>query len=318
MKKGFDDLYEDLLNSNSQEFNELSEKAKKEQKTSIIVFLVLALIIDYFLITRIFSFSSGFNFHTILFLAVPLIIIDTLLYVLVNLPFSKNRKQYSRVFKETIIKKLFSNFYNKLLYSPNKKLPSEIYDEAKYKEYYNRYYSEDYMEGLIGDSIPIQLAEVKTVHEETHRDSDGRTHTTRTTKFYGLFAKIEMIKSINSDLLIRTNRSLPSSHRLEMDSQEFEKYFDVSASNSIIGMQLLTHDIMELLISFRKLTKIPYDISIYKNVLYLRFHTSGMFELQSIKKGAFDKEMLRKYYDVLDFSYTLSKTLIELIEKTEI
>ena len=103
-----------------------------------------------------------------------------------------------------------------------------------------------------------------------------------------------------------------------MDSQEFEKYFDVSSSNPIIGMQLLTHDIMELLLSFRKLTDIKYDILINNNVMYLRFHTGNMFELKSIKKGAFDKDMLKKYYDILDFTYTLSKTIIDLIEKTEI
>ena len=52
--------------------------------------------------------------------------------------------------------------------------------------------------------------------------------------------------------------------------------------------------------------------------MYLRFHTGALFELNSIKKGAFDKELLKKYYNILDFSYTLSKMLIDLIGKTEI
>lgn len=318
MKKSFDDLYEDLLVSDSQKFNEIAEKAKKEQKTSTIIFLILAFVIDYFLATRVFNFSSGINMIGFMFLVVPIIVIDVLLYVIISLPFSKNRNKYNYEFKNIIIEKLLHNFYNKINYTPNLKMPRDIYCEAQYKEYFNRYYSDDYMSGFLDDKYPLKMAEVKTVEETTRRDSDGHTHTSTTTKFHGLFAKIEMNKSINSNLSIGANMLIPSSQRLEMDSQEFEKYFDVSASNSIIGMQLLTHDIMELLISFRKLTGIKYDISIYNNVMYLRFHTYNMFELKSIKKGAFDKEMLKKYYDILDFTYTLSKTIIDLIEKTEI
>ncbi len=318
MKKSFEDLYEDIINSDFERFNEIAGKAKKEQKICIIVFLIVAFIVDILWVSRVFYCFPGFDISFITFLIVPILIIDIFLYLLINIPFSKNRKKYNSSFKEIIIQKLLNNFYDSLHYIPKKPMPRAIYNEPKYKEYYNRYYSDDYLEGFLDNKFPLKMAEVKTVEETTTRDSDGNTSTNTTTKFYGLFAKIKMEKSINSELLIRANRSIPSNQRLEMDSQEFEKYFDVSATNSIIGMQLLTHDIMELLISFRKLSEINYDITIYNNVIYLRFHTGQMFELKSIKKGAFDKEMLKKYYSVLDFTYTLSRTLIDLIEKTEI
>lgn len=318
MKKSFDDLYEDLLISNSENFNKIAEKAKKEQKICITVFLILAAIIDFFLATRIFNFSSGVNFMGLMFVAVPILVIDIFLYVIINLIFSKNRNKYNYEFKNIIIEKLLHNFYNKINYTPKSSMPRDIYCEAQYKEYFNRYYSDDYMSGFLEDKYPFKMAEVKTEEETTTTDSDGNTSTSTTTKFHGLFAKIEMNKSINSNLFIGANMFIPSKQRLEMDSQEFEKHFDVFASNSIIGMQLLTHDIMELLISFKRLTGIKYDISIYNNVMYLRFHTYSMFELKSVKKGAFDKGMLKKYYDVLDFTYILSKTIIDLIEKTEI
>lgn len=318
MKKSFDDLYEDLLSSDYEKFNAIAEKAKKEHKICLTIFLILAIIIDYFLATRIFNFSSGINITSLMFILVPIFVIDIFLYALIKLPFSKNRNKYNYEFKKIIIEKLLHNFYNKINYTPNLKMPKEFYCEAKYREYFNRYYSDDYMSGFLDVKYPFKMAEVKTVEETTRTDSDGNTHTDRTTKFHGLFAKIEINKSINSNLFIGANTLISSKQRLEMDSRDFEKYFDVSASNSIIGMQLLTHDIMEMLISFKKLTGIKYDITIYNHVMYLRFHTGNMFELKSIKKGAFDKEMLKKYYDVLDFTYTLSKTIIDLIEKTEI
>lgn len=318
MKKSFEDLYESLLSSDTESFNKIAEQAKKESKTSITVFLIIAITIDCFLATRIFKFFSGFNVAGLMATLVPILVIDLFIYIIVNLCFSKNRNKYNREFKNIIIEKLLNNFYNKINYTPTLSMPEKIYLEAQYREYFNRYYSDDYMSGFLDDKYPFKMAEVHTVEEETETDSDGNTKTTRTTKFHGLFAKIEMNKSINSNLFIGANTLFSSGKRLEMDSQEFEKYFDVSASNSIIGMQLLTHDIMELLISFRKLSGINYDITIYNNVMYLRFHTYNTFELKSIKKGAFDKELLKKYYDIVDFTYILSKTIIDLIEKTEI
>ena len=99
-------------------------------------------------------------------------------------------------------------------------MPKNIYDEAEYNEYYNRYYSDDYIEAKINNKYDIDIGEVHTVHEETHRDSDGRTHTTRTTKFYGIFAKIVIDKSIESKLSIQRNgRYLFNKQKLELDSR---------------------------------------------------------------------------------------------------
>ena len=318
MKKSFEDLLEYIKNNTSSDYNELLEKAQEERKRLNRTFWVMAIIIDIILI-YVFLHVLQEGTYLLKFIVIfPIFIADLMLYIILSLCFSKNKKAYMSSFKENIIQKLLCNFYSNVDYIPQKQMPRETYNLASYNEYYNRYYSDDYMEGLLLDKYFIKMAEVLTQEEETHTDSDGHTHTTTTTKFHGLFSQIKMEKSINSNLLIRRNHSIIGKNRLEMDSDEFEKYFDVSSTNQIIGMQLLTHDIMELLVSFEKTTKIKYDISIYNNIMYLRFHTGTMFEGWSFKKGAFNEEILRKYYNVLDFTYTLSKMLIELIEKTEI
>ena len=50
-------------------------------------------------------------------------------------------------------------------------------------------------------------------------------------------------------------------------------------------MQLLTADVMELLINFYEITNIKYDIIVRNNNIYLRFYTGAMFELKSLKNG---------------------------------
>lgn len=99
---------------------------------------------------------------------------------------------------------------------------------------------------------------------------------------------------------------------------EFEKYFDVSATNKIIGMQLLTADVMEELIDFENKTNMKYDIIINNNNIYLRFHCGTMFEPANLKKGVLDEKILEKYFYMLNFTYNLSDKIIKLINETEI
>ena len=317
MKKSFEELLEYIKSNTSSSFNELLEKAKEENKKKNKLFWYITPFVDIAIAYGFYRISFGSYFH-MFFILFPILVIDIFIYAILSLCFSKSQRSYVASFKDNVIQKLLCNFYDNVDYIPKKQMPRDIYDSAKYHEYYNEYNSDDYMEALLEKKHPIRMAEVHTVYVDTDTDSDGHTTTTRTTKFHGLFSQIRMDKSINSELLIRKNFSVSGKKKLNMDSNEFEKLFDVSATNQIIGMQLLTHDIMELLVSFKKSTGMNYDISIYENIMYLRFHTGTMFEFKSFKKGAFDEEMLRNYYNVLDFTSTLSKMLIDLIEKTEI
>ena len=248
----------------------------------------------------------------------PIALIDVFVFVIISLIFSKNKREYTRLFKENVIGALVGNFYEDLRYEPAGSISRNVYNEGRYNEYYNRYKSEDYIEGKIDNKYFIEMAEVKTEKEETERDSDGNTRTTTYTVFHGLFAKVQMDKSLQTSLQIRDNWDTSRGERVRMDSAMFEKYFDVASDNKIITMQILTHDVMEMLMDFRNNSKIKFDISIYGTQMYLRFNTGDVFELKSLKKGAFDKAMLNKYYDILDFTYTLSRKIIELIEEAKI
>ena len=213
---------------------------------------------------------------------------------------------------------MINNFFTDLEYSPNKKMPSHIYQEARYERYDN-YYSDDYMKAKINEKYIIDMAEVHTEREETRTDSDGDTYTSRETIFHGIFAKIIINKSINSNLRITYNYS-GYKNRLEMDSSEFEKNFDVFASNKIIGMQLLTADIMEEILEFKNKIKKRefFDIYIYENNIYLRFNCGPVFEATLGKKGFLNEEKIREYYDILKFIYELSNKIIKIVNDVEI
>lgn len=320
--KEFEDLYNEI--SVNEELNSVWEEAltekKRNKKIAIAIFLPLILIITIILLVSIIKLE-GFNFLIIpkmMFVLFPVMFFLGIIIFGISTVFSKKYREYANTFKGIVIKKLIENFYNNVEYYPQKQMPERIYDEEKY-EYYNRYYSDDYIEAKINNKYDIGMAEIKTVHETTRRDSNGRTKTSRTTMFHGIFAKIVIDKSINSELKIKQNGSfIFGKNKLEMDSSEFEKYFDVSATNKIIGMQLLTADIMEELIDFINKTNIKYDIVIKDSNIYLRFHCGTMFEPQALKKGIIDKKQLQKYFYMLNFTYNLSDKIIKLIHETEI
>ena len=121
-----------------------------------------------------------------------------------------------------------------------------------------------------------------------------------------------MDKSIKNNLIIKQDKSIRKKEKLEMDSTEFEKLFDVSSEDNIIGMQILTHDVMELLIDYRKYLKRPFDICIYEDTIYIRIHCGTMFEAKINSKTFVDKEQTEQYYNMLRFVYKLAKEVIKM------
>ena len=323
MKLGFEELYSEIEKNNANKFDDAIKRANEESKRNKIISLILCIIIDIILFkllnnSDVNQVSITNNFFSSLTMIFPLVIVDVMIFAIIHVIFSKNKREYTRLFKENIISVFIANFYDDLFYNPKSRIAQSIYDAARYNEYYNRYESEDYFRAKILNKYNMEMAEVKTEKVETHRGSDGKTRTETHLKFHGLFARVEMEKSLQTSLQIRGNHEVAFGKRVNMDSGEFEKYFDVASDNKIITMQVLTHDVMEMLINFKQQLNIKFDISIYGNQMYLRFHTGEMFELSSIKKGAFDKVALKKYYDILEFTYILSKKLIELIEEAKI
>lgn len=316
--KTLDEIYQELQNADNNELNIAWQEAKKENEKTKRITVIVCIIINIILIV-LFS-QNGLNFKSPMFiipLLVPVLIINLFVFIIINILFSKNKNKYNAKYKQFVIPKLISNFYNNVEYFLLKSMPEYIYEVPEY-ESYNIYESDDYFEAQIDNKYSIQMAEVLTQTEEEYEDSDGESHTRTITKFHGLFAKIVMDKSIKSELRIMQNGGFIQKNRLKMDSSEFEKYFDVKASDPIVGMQLLTADVMEELVQFENKTKIKFDIFINGNELYLRFHSGEMFEPANFKKGVLDKNTIQKYFYMLNFTYNLSKRLITIVNDTQI
>lgn len=323
----FEEIYEEIRIKNELQLNELYIEAKKESKKRNRIALAVCIIIDIIGILIVLMNIKNNNINMQIIeddfmmcfpIIFPVLFMNIIFYLVISLFFTKRIKEYSKKFKELVIKDLLLYFYEDLVYMPGEGLNNQVYNDVKYNEYYNRYASDDYIKAKLDNKYDVEMAEILTQKVETHTDSKGRSHTTTTTIFSGLFAKIKIDKSIKTKLKIKQNLSFSNSKRLNMDSQEFEKHFDVSSENKIIGMQILTSDVMEKLVQFYKSSGIKYDIIIDNDIIYLRFHCGRMFETGGLKKGAIPKETLNKYYNILRFIYGLTTDIIKTIHDVEI
>lgn len=204
-------------------------------------------------------------------------------------------------------------------------LSSTVFKEAEF-ERYDRYHAEDLIHGTLKNNCKFAMSEVLT--EDEHTDSDGNT--TYSTIFSGLFAKMETPKPFNTLLYLRKDRKdksllnraflgkLPFDKlRIQLDSPEFEKIFDVYASNQIIAMQLLTADIMQDLMQFHNEMGMNYELTIKENCMYIRFWCGEMFETAKLKKFSLDRDTLYKYYRMLDFTFSLTDKMLKLLYETQ-
>lgn len=320
-KELFEEFYKNIVVKEYKNLEKMKNDAKREKNSNKFLefFLVFFGIIIYFFCSYYFKKNNwDKNF----------VILIGLLYffgaLLVFWFFSRNAKQndYKIIFKEMIIKKLLLLIDNNLTYHPNGFIDSTIYNKADFEKY-DKYYSDDFVSGKLKKGFNYILGDIKTEVEGTDRHG----HRKFFEQFSGLFVSMECPKDFKESLYIRINKNmltkilnykLPYKKlKLDLDSSFFEKEFDVYASNKIIALQLLTSDIMQLLVDFKKEMDMQYEITIKDNHIYYRFFCGELFEPNDLDKHSLDKDFLYKYYKIMKFSLFLSEKLTDLIEDTE-
>ncbi len=293
--KNFNDIYEKIYKENSSNLEALRKRTRNR--------MALWLFISLF---------AGFGLTMIT--KNPTMIVIAIIISAIYQIFSKDSKIYTATFKGKVINAFIKEYSQDLAYKPTMGISQLVYRQAQF-EYYDRYYTEDLITGILDGKYPINMAEVKTQTETT--DSDGDTSTT--TVFHGLFAEVEINKTVNGNIKIRRNgiNLFNSNDKIEMDSGEFEKKFNVYATDKIVAMQLLTADIMQMLLDFKEQSKVTPEMTIENNKLYIRFATGGVFEAK-LMKSALDYDVLKKYYDIINFTLSITEKFLKNIEETEI
>lgn len=297
MKK-FNDLYTEVLKSSKEELEDL----RKSCFYKMVACIVLAFAFEGL---GIYRGEPNWGYVGIVFCIIVAIII-----------FFGPMNAYQKTYKEKVVKKFIKAYDENLEFWYERGIPRTTYQEGEF-EHFDRYHSEDLIIGNI-DGHDIMMGEVHTEDEST--DSEGNT--TYTTLFHGLFGFSQLNNSYHGMVKIHSDKGFlgkmfPDKKRIEMDSSEFEKYFDVIADDKIQAMQILTSDIMDKMLDFIKTSKIKYELTIRNNKLYIRFKTGAMFE-GNILKSAVDFDTLKKVYDIINFTFDITRAMVKVTDETEL
>ena len=310
--KSFNEVYEQVHKESFEELEILRKKAKRKLFRSLLIIgIVIVFVVFFFKKANSDYFMSGRQTIFLFYFSAVIVMISIIVITAIS------KTKYTPTFKEKVIGPFIKNIDKNLQYKPNEGISSVIYRMGEF-EGYDNYYTEDLIIGKLDEKYSFQMAEVRTEEEST--DSDGDTHTY--TVFHGLFGNVECAKNIETTFKVRSDKGVlgkmfKGKTKVEMDSQEFEKYFDVYGDNKIIVMQILTSEVMSTMIDFIQQSKIKYELTINKDQIYIRFHTGGVFE-PSLFKNSLDYSMLKKYYDILDFVFKVTREINSVIEKTDI
>ena len=325
----FNQIYKKILNENTYYMETARENAKAEKIRNYIILTVI-IIIDVVIIREIIKLFGSRNIsidgNICGTLIGTLTVISTLIYEFIMKKCGESKiNKYMEDYKTSIVGTMMKSFEEQLEFEPKYGLSSNVFREAEFEKF-SIYYAEDLIHGILKNNCEFEMSEVLTKKIET--DSNG--HTKDKIIFNGLFAKIDTPKQFNTYIYIRIDRKdkdllsrvilgkLPFDKlRIQLDSPEFEKIFDVYASDHIIAMQLLTADIMNDLMQFYIEMGMDYELTIKENHIYIRFWCGQMFETARLGKFSLDRDTLYKYYRMLEFMLDLTYKIQKVLYETQ-
>lgn len=289
----FNKIYERIYNEANRD---RLEKARKKHIRDIIIAITAALTLLFLML--FFQQVAFFVIMTLFAIGIILTVNSKGSNKKSSILKSPN-DSYDILYKAQVISKLVRYADDSFEFEYYKGIPE---NEYRYGEFAtgNIYSSEDYITGNLTDTIQFDMADTTVGNETT--DSKGRTYTTY--YFTGLLGRFIMENSINCTLKITMDKKEKKTLRkdpnyINIDSQEFEKIYNVHCTNKIMGMRVLTSDVMDNLLSIKKEYNIDFDFSIVGSVVFVRFHNHDLFE-GPIRKQALDYEILLSYYKQIE------------------
>lgn len=299
MNYNFDEKYDELLEKNKDDLDKVQIKTKIPLPV-IIIGVILCL--------------------PILFLLGP---IGVILIIVLLFSIIKKGSKYSNLFKERVTIPLLKEISFVEEVDSTKGIDSQIYKMADFRDSdFDKYISGEYIGGKIGNT-KIELAGVKTSKIHVYYDENDRRRVRENVTFGGLVIVVTMQKSlVNGYVHIFSDKDdkaiikfRENEEKVHMDSIEFEKEFDVYASNPIEALEILTSDSMQRLIDEKHNLQDTYEMSITQNRIILRiYNKKSLFNIRTTKTDLNERaiEQKKDLLDDLNYLVQLEQFIIDI------
>ncbi len=171
---------------------------------------------------------------------------------------NKSNRRYRAAFKDAFVRRALEDIFDKLQYEPERGISYETIASTRMMNMGDRFHSEDYICGEY-KGIPVEQSDVHIEEEHSSTDSDGHSSTSYVTIFRGRWMIFEFNKEFRANLQV-VQKGFPNAKRkrffgkketlfkkVEMESESFNKVFQVFAQNEHDAFYIITPGFMERL-----------------------------------------------------------------------
>ncbi|OIP54924.1 MAG: Galanin [Helicobacteraceae bacterium CG2_30_36_10] len=200
-------------------------------------------------------------------------------------------KDYTDEFKIKVIKPLISAIDEKLNYSSSMHVPQKTFERSElFTATVDRLSGNDHVKGYI-DGTKLEFSDLHA--QKRHRNSKGKE--SWSTIFKGLFIVAEFNKNFIGKTVVLPDtaqstfgdliggwlqsKNMGRNELVKMDDNEFEKEFVVYSTNQIEARYILSHSLMQRLLTFAKKSKHPVYISFIGDSIHMAiYYDKDLFE----------------------------------------
>ena len=294
-RKSYNEIFTEIVQETNDFFVEL---AKRQNRTMILsIFIGLAICI--------FLYKTGAEYHTGL--------IFLLFLIIVFLGIVINNTLYRNKYKEEIIGRFVKKYEPNLRYLPKGRVVTKNdYYMSGFDKHWNELECEDGIQGKLEDGSIFRLSQITVINRLKTYVNGYEEQTEKQTIFKGTFAVIELSKPINNiiELIGNARRNRFNKDRIEVDSEEFEKEYDLMAEDRIHALRIFTPDIIERLIGVKYRTKADFRVKIVDSRIFIRINNGDIFEPISYE-GKITPKVFMEYYNTLDVPMTITEAIID-------
>jgi len=270
----YKDLYPEL-----QKLEKQREKLRSRVISIAVPAGLLGLIVAY-----MFRDAIALEPMNLLFIFIPLTAGGAFLY-------SYLIKDYVEEFKFKIIRPLIKAIDDRLEYSSQNHVRQTLFERSSiFTSRIDRMSGNDYVQGMIDDT----KLEFSDIHAEKRtKDSKGNDHWH--TVFQGIFIVGEFNKNFYGRTVILPDsaqstfgdlfgnwlqsKNMQRDELVKMDSPDFEKEFVVYSDNQVEARYILSHTLMQKLLTFKKKSEHPISVSFVQNHIHIAVaYNKDLFE----------------------------------------
>jgi len=297
MKKDFEEIYTEIYEECVKDLKSVRNKLGK-----FVFGILLVLIVINIIIGIVADYKS-------------LLTISISLSILVLLIFLKNaHKIYSQKYKDMVIGSLVKKYNQGLSFDSKSGLAVIDYRMSNFDNTFKEYYSEDRIYGTLEDGTAIQSSEITTYDVSHYVDSNGENKTSQTQTFRGYYGVVKLSKNPALEITILDDNFTKkySRKRVEVDSSEFEKFYDCITNNRVEAMEIFTSDLIEKYVDIASINDCQFELKIVNNKIYFRYECGQMFEPPTFKNDL-DEKIIRQYYMLIFYPMEVLDKTIESI-----